>query len=396
MAFLGDGGYIKSNRNYNFENNKNARKLEERSHLTLEFPQSNNRIFRTYIPFLENPQISEAGSNSLQEYNLVGRAGSLYAYGGSESRAFDITFNISLLHLLHINSTEGIADKFTRHFNLFFADKYSAKKRFDLRTSVTDASNAAYLKHTANADAVAFMGANMMGGDALIVQSENMKSAALDGLYGNEKRVENAQDAKLGVEDTKFNPEGFPHAQTHRAFYKTMVNTITGGPNAVDNFIGGITGGLFGASAEEAVDLDKVINLVYVWVNLVRATCLNNATNTVQGPPIVRLTHGAMYNNVPCVVRDYSISIMDEVGFDVQTLTPKRLELTLTLSEMRTGDFGAFQEGYLESGDNLAGWEAIIGNNNTDPYNGEITLEGVQIGQAGERVSSIDDVTGVG
>lgn len=164
MAFLGDGGYIKSFRNYNFEKNKNARKLEERSHLTLEFPQSNNRIFRTYIPFLENPQISEAGSNSLQEYNLVGRAGSLYAYGGSESRAFDITFNISLLHLLHINSTEGIADKFTRHFNLFFADKKSAKKRFDLRTSVTDTSNDAYLKHTANADAVAFIGSNMMGG----------------------------------------------------------------------------------------------------------------------------------------------------------------------------------------------------------------------------------------
>ena len=53
----------------------------------------------------------------------------------------------------------------------------------------------------------------------------------------------------------------------------------------------------------------------------------------------------------------------------------------MTLSEMRTGDFGGFQEGYLETGDNLAGWEAIINNNNGDPYNGDITMEGVQIGQ---------------
>ena len=129
-----------------------------------------------------------------------------------------------------------------------------------------------------------------------------------------------------------------------------------------------------------------------MWLNLVRATCLNNATNTVQGPPIVRLTHGPMYNNIPCVVRDYSISIIDEAGYDVQTLTPKRLEVTMTLSEMRTGDFGSFQEGFLEAGDNLAGWEAIINNNNGDPYNGEITLNGIQIGQAGERVAELGEV----
>tara|TARA_R110002124_G_scaffold113070_3_gene267322 strand:- start:750 stop:1910 length:1161 start_codon:yes stop_codon:yes gene_type:complete len=375
--------YIFTGRNYNFEDHKNKRKLEERSHLTLEFPQSNDRIFRTYIPFLENPQISEAGSNSLQEYNLMGRAGSLFAYGGSESRAFDITFHISLLHLLHINSTEGIADKFHRHFNLFFADKESAKARFDLRRSVTDKSNEEY---AAGLNAAQGMAGPTMTGHSLETQ---MELDAVDQLYGNEGRVKGAQDADLGSANTSFNPEGFPHAQTHRAFYSKWIRKITGGKNFAESFISGLG---FGEEEGTTADLDKIVNLVYVWINLVRATCLNNATNTVQGPPIVRLTHGPMYNNIPCVVRDYSISIVDEVGYDIQTLTPKKLEITMTLSEMRTGDFGGFQEGWLESGDNLAGWEAIIGNNNTDPYNGDITREGIQIGQAGERVATLGDI----
>ena len=361
-------------RNYNFEEHKNKRKLEERSHLTLEFPQSNHRIFRTYIPFLENPKISEVGSNTLQEYNLMGRAGSLFAYGGSESRAFDITFNISLLHLLHVNSTEGIADKFHRHFNLFFADKQSAKERFDLKKTMTDAADD---KYKAQMDTlIATTGAGSL-------QERVLYEGMVNERLGNDDRVNTAQDQKLGVENTPFKPEGFPHSQVHRAFYRKWIKKITG-QNFAEKLIGSIgakAAEFLGMGTKEAFDLDKVINLVYVWVNLVRATCLNNANNTVQGPPIVRITHGAMYNNIPCVVRDYSISIMDEVGYDIQTLTPKRLEITMTLSEMRTGDFGGFQEGYLETGDNLAGWEAIINNNNGDPYNGDITMEGVQIGQ---------------
>lgn len=356
--------------NFKFEEVKQPRKLEQRSHLTVEFPQSDNRIFRTYIPFLENPKISEFGSNSLQEYNIMGRAGSLYSYGGSESRAIDITFNISLLHLLHLNTTEGIADKFTRHFNLFFADKESAKERFDLRSEVAAERQVQKANSEEPSDPD---------------YDPSIGEASIDALN-------NKLDV-MGEADTKWNPEGFPHAQTHRKFYSKWLKQVTG-QNTLQGWVAslkdsfnsdaGALGGLnpfFEGGNQNRMDLDKIINLVFVWVNLVRATCLNNASNTVQGPPIVRLTHGPMYNNIPCVVRDYSIAIMDEVGFDIQTLTPKRLEITMTLSEMRTGDFGAFESGYLESGDNLAGWEAIIGDNNTDPYNGDITEQGTQIGQ---------------
>ena len=121
---------------------------------------------------------------------------------------------------------------------------------------------------------------------------------------------------------------------------------------------------------EQLNRLDDLIDAVYVWVNLVRSTTLNNSTNTVQGPPIVRLNHGPMYNNIPCIVSDYSIDMNQQAGYEVETLTPKELVINMTLKETRTT--GKFQESEIELGDHVAGWEAIISNNNTDPYNGAV------------------------
>jgi hypothetical protein len=119
-------------------------------------------------------------------------------------------------------------------------------------------------------------------------------------------------------------------------------------------------------------DLDKTINLVYCWINLIRSSVLNNSTNSLYGPPIVRLTCGPMYNNVPCLVEDYSIRILDEAGYEAQTLTPKRVQITLNLIESRTGTFGKYASTSRFEGDNVTGWESIIENNELDPNNGLI------------------------
>ena len=103
---------------------------------------------------------------------------------------------------------------------------------------------------------------------------------------------------------------------------------------------------------------------------------LNRSDNTTYGPPIVRLTHGPMYANVPCLLQDYSIKVIEDAGYEAETLTPKRLEIVLNLVESRSGDFGAYRAGQAISGDNLTGWESIIGNNEMDPNNGLISGEG--------------------
>ena len=78
----------------------NKRRLSERSHLTIEFPQQDNRVIRTFIPFLENPNISERGTANLNRYNLGGTAGQLFSYGGAEARRLNVNFNITLLHVM--------------------------------------------------------------------------------------------------------------------------------------------------------------------------------------------------------------------------------------------------------------------------------------------------------
>ena len=101
-----------------FKKRQLPRRLSDRSHLTIEFPQSEGRVIRTFVPFLENPTISEKGKANLNSYNLVGRAGQLFSYGGADSRKLSVSFNITLLHV--IAEEAELHDMFKKQFKLFF------------------------------------------------------------------------------------------------------------------------------------------------------------------------------------------------------------------------------------------------------------------------------------
>jgi hypothetical protein len=338
------------------------RKLQDRSHLALEFPQSNGRSLRTYIPFLENVSIDESGRARLNTYNLVGRAGDLFSYGGADSRKFSLTFHLYLPHIIRMDLEEGIADNFKRQFQLFFNDA-GAKEAFNLKReelTLLDAISQQRLVAGLDAD-------------------ESIEFDILD----NSREV--SETTTADVVPSKDNPMGRGHAQSNRATYQEV--------NGISQFRG--AGGL-AASPQDITDPpveiykefmanadysenDKAINLMLAWINLIRASVLNNSRNTVYGPPTVRLTHGTMYGNVPCLVEDYSINVVEEAGYDAQTLTPKRVEIKLNLVETRTGDFGDYIAGDVIQGDNLTGWESIISDNQLDPHNGLVgNLQGVQ------------------
>ncbi len=337
--------------------NKRNRLLHERSHLALEFPQSKDRVIRTFVPFLENPQISEKGRARLNTYDLVGRAGQLFSYGGAQSRSFSLTFNISLLHVIETDITEGITDKFRRRFRLFFTEREQATKAFNMSKTIR--------KSLENAGNMMGLGGNML--QQFLDTSDELAFAGVGG-----------GTADIKVQDPRGN--GRDHAAIHRDYYRQVVEKITGQPVQDDtslDFLSNIlTSEEYTTISQGYKDLDTVIDLVYCWINLIRATTLNNSSNSIYGPPIVRLTHGPMYNNVPCLVEDYSIRIAEEAGYELQTLTPKRVEITLNMIESRTGDFGEYEATAIEDGDNLTGWESIIGNNDIDPYNGLIGSQG--------------------
>jgi hypothetical protein len=310
----------------------NKRSLEERSHLLFEFPQPNGRAYRAYVPMLENCRITESQRANLQEYSLLSRSSSIYAYLGAKSRNFTLTFNITFLNLLELMGKEGLSDKFTQHFTMHYASKQAQKEAFF----------------------------NLARPDTSFAQGV----------------AQNIRDFKNNPGGTKVG-RGVDHAKLHRSYYQKVANVKTQNPSLFDSGIDAIFSFL-GVSTEtedsKFKGLNKQIDLIVFWINLIRSSVKNNSSDTTLGCPIVRLTHGILYNNVPCIAENYSIRIVEEAGYDIQTMLPKQLEVTMALSEHRVGDFGEFKSSNVVQGDNHVGWEAVLGSNNTDPYTGVVKL----------------------
>ena len=103
---------------------------------------------------------------------------------------------------------------------------------------------------------------------------------------------------------------------------------------------------------------------------------MSNQEDTTEGPPIVRLTHGELYQNVPCICRGYTVTYDKQAGLDVDSLLGRRILVTMDLEEFRAGNFGEFDRTSTQilDRDNVAGWEAIIAYSSTDPGADPITL----------------------
>lgn len=330
----------------------NKRLLHERSNIALEFPVGLERFYRVFIPMLENPQITETGRARIKSYDLVGRAGQLFSYGGADSRKLNLTFNISLLHLFEMDMKEGIADRFKRQFRLFFEDRKTQERLFELRDEPIDA------RVEIEAEQNGFVSDETY---ELLQERDELEDSLTKGVI---EPLDNDSDREYGA--------------AHREYYRKIANLITTQDIANQESNSLVTPLLTGLGVNLASDninqINGLIDLIILWVNLIRATVLNDSQNTSYGPPILRLNHGTMYNNVPCLVENYDIRILDEAGYDVDTLTPKRLEITLGLVENRAGNFGSYGVGAIQDGDNLTGWESIINSNDYDPFNGVISV----------------------
>ena len=106
----------------------------------------------------------------------------------------------------------------------------------------------------------------------------------------------------------------------------------------------------------------RIIDLVMYWTNIIRASVLNNGDNPIYGPPIIRINHGILFQNIPCICTNYSIEPVEEAGYDVGTLMPRQIRYTMSLEEIRAGDFGKFDPSKRIEQDNICGWEAVVSN----------------------------------
>tara|TARA_R110000824_G_scaffold163642_1_gene339407 strand:+ start:1763 stop:2803 length:1041 start_codon:yes stop_codon:yes gene_type:complete len=306
------------------------RLLPERARIEFHYPNEKNTI--AFVPFYENPQIKESQAANYAEYNPIGRGGSLYAYTGSQSRKFKVRATYTLPHL---------------------AQHPMGIQRF-LRTAFGNSKKEQQL-----------LFANINKG--LGHPGDPAPESSYSQSYGAKDRWTTLLKESLGIVDAPPVPAAPQFAKTpnHGRMSNSQGLGDFGddllGTNVFDELVAeeGVND-LADLSVNKGIVPDQIIDTLLFFVVLFRTSVVNNAANPVLGPPILRLTHGTMYQSVPCVCKSYNLEWEEEGGFDLETLTPRRLVIDLQLEEMRTGDFQTFDVQRIVQRNNLTGWESAI------------------------------------
>ena len=299
-----------------------TRALPERGYLTFEFPQPGRSAVPLVckFPFFENPIILETGTAKYEEYNPIGRSSSLFSYKYSPSRTVSLTIPVTPIHIIE-NHPNTIPGKYMEADTSLADNPKKAQAEFFKQAQVVESGSTGYAQieeHIAKFHEILYPPSET-GGDP----PENP-----------------------GFLDTVF--------ERTSGFFSDIANWFSG-----DNDI---------AANNNST---KVLETILWWVNLVRASVKNNNSNTMYGPPIVRLTFGPMYNQVPFICRSYELTPISDAGLDLKTLFSRRFEIRMDLSECRVGDFKAYSPTGIDRDfhrDALGGWESLFEHGTTDPH----------------------------
>jgi hypothetical protein len=328
------------------------RKLEERSYLDFKFPlkAEGGPPLSVRLPFFENIQIVEKKRARYQKYKPVSRSSDLYAYLGSDSRKLSISF---LMTYPHITSEGGGLEQY---MNAMTEDSYEKVR--------------AKFKGTAASD------------DPPTSQGALAATKYLLSVQEAAQQVLHSWETFLGTAEWFYFQQryGIVSPQLQAAFDNANnagapISTIAGS----EQFLADSTNADVVEANHNATIARKakVIDIIIYWINIIRSSVVNNAMDPTLGPPIVRVNHGVLYQDIPCICTSYNIQADPTAPIDIDTLLPHRVKVDMELEEIRTGNFGQFrdEETMPVSRDNLAGWEAVItvGSMDPGPFPPEVT-----------------------
>ena len=143
------------------------------------------------------------------------------------------------------------------------------------------------------------------------------------------------------------------NAESFRVNYLTLVNELK-----LDDSIASVA-----TSALITKQQSGVIDILMYWINMVRSSVVNNANTSIDGPPVVRITHGVMFQDIPCICLSYDLSWEENAGYEVATLLPRKITVSMNLAEFRHGDFDKYTAATPVKRDNIVGWETILEKN---------------------------------
>jgi hypothetical protein len=332
------------------------RSLPERTNLMFYFPTPSvgSDYFTVELPFFENVKIKESKKAKYQKYSLISRSSNLYSYLGADSRVLSLSFNISLPHILEEHPDVNL-DKYVSYTHDRENPEAEQKRFLEPATTQSTPEGMAFRLGTKYTQDFAQDSAK---------QVINNLTASGTGITVEDK-------ARLAA---RYNLEGLltPELMSDYFAQTSQVTGFLG--ETVTNLVARkrLSQATTGYQQDQQLKY-RIIDLIIYWTNIIRSSVVNYSKNPIYGPPIIRLSHGILYQNVPCICTNYSIDFNEGAGYDLDTLLPRQLKITLKLEEFRTGDFGEFApKGSPIERDNLAGWEAVVlgETNSMDPgYN---------------------------
>tara|TARA_R100000951_G_scaffold74617_2_gene62878 strand:+ start:3736 stop:4731 length:996 start_codon:yes stop_codon:yes gene_type:complete len=312
------------------------RALPERTNLKFYFPMPTpgDNYYVVELPFFENVQISESKKARYQKYSLISRSSNLYSYLGADSRTLNVQFSLTLPHLLEEHPDINI-DKYIS----YLTDKDNVeneKKKFKEPYAVESTPQGmAFKLGTSYTRELAQDSANQV-----LISLESTTS----GMFNAYEKA--YLGARYGLQDKALQQN--VNSLSQQNFITRFAAATVSNQQFVEN--------------NQSNQLKhRIIDLIIYWTNIIRSSVVNYSKNPMYGPPIIRLNHGIMYQNIPCICTDYSIQYEEQAGYDLDTLLPRKIKVNLKLEETRTGDFGEFDpKGDMITRDNLAGWEAVV------------------------------------
>ena len=221
-----------------------TRLLPERAKLEFHYPDGDT-VF--YVPFYENPKITENMAANFVEYNPLARAGSLYVYTGAKSRKIKIETYYALPHLMNFGMSIG---RFKRIF--MGASKKEKKLLFS--------QYANYQTSPAS-----------MGSTSLARELQREYYAY---------RLEQQTPEEMGLDAAD-----------------AAAITEQGAANESTAILGALPSN----------QQNRTIDTMLFFIALFRSSVTNNAENPMEGPPLIRLNFGTLYQSVPCIAKSYNI-----------------------------------------------------------------------------------------
>jgi hypothetical protein len=361
------------------------RQLPQRSYLKyIYYSLGEDAPYIVRFPFFENISINESRKANYSQYSILADTEFDFEYIGAESRKFTLDFEVNLLHLLQESysfnelTNPNVPQDDTKN-------KFTSFYKTNVNENSIPYSKQLYQKYFNNPEVKS--SANTILDQLLNTQIGQIRELPIPFQLGLLENI------KKGISSNIFNYTNLLRSLYNAETINESISKLNAGliAESPDAIVSPILAGLATREFFENIAyVLKVIDQIVFYTNIVRSGVLSKGKGSTSPPPVVYLNHGILYQNIPCVCTDYSISVEKASTYDLPTLLPYTVKFSLNLLESvgyaRKTEFLFSESGGLDQSlvtDELAkkyeefvgpfnyGWTSVV----NEPYSLDVLAE---------------------